>query len=792
MRGPVYRFGGFTLRASARELLRADAHVPLSPRAFDCLTYLIEHRDRAVGKDELVEAIWGRPNVSDTQLGQTVLRARRAVGDDGQIQRVIRTVARYGYHFIADVDVIASDERGVPAATVVEADDDAPTEQSYGPSDAQAPARTMHRRRVGPIAAVALAVAVAAILFALALYRPIATLRIAAARENIAVVLPLRIEADADQAWLRLGAMDLVAQRLREGGLSVRPSEEVVALLQASPDADRRQLRSRSADAWLIDGALARREHAWVATLQAEAADGTQLKIDASAPLPLDAAREAGDRLLARLGRATPTRPIVAAAVEERLQRAQAALLANELDEARAILVSDPDLARSEPQLAYRLAQVDFRAGEYRRAESSLTALLSEPAASEPLFRARLLNARAGVRLRLDDIAAAERDYDAAIALLQGGDHAPEIGLALTGRGVARGIHHAFADALADFGEARVQLEAAGDVLAVARVDSNLGGLEMNRDRPEQALPYLDAAAARFEEYGAINELMETLESLVSDNLALLRPDDALIASDRSWTLAARVTDPNQRLDIVLDRVDVLIALGRLHEAGGLLAGLAATAADANPFLARRLPALRARLALAEDRAADAAAQARIALALPAPSDDSGEGVAEIALIAQRAGSATSAQTAPRIDDGEPTEPPRYPVQGVLLAERAAAGADPDAAERAYRLALDMAEKRGVPADVALVSESYGRWLLQRGDLERATAIIGRVAPWATRDYPCTLLQVRLFHALGKTRAWAQALAQARRLAGDRAIPADLTTAPAEHGADAIIGSTPR
>ena len=101
----TYRFGEFTLTASTRELKRGDMPIAISPRAFDCLAYLIEHRDRAVGKDELVAAIWERVDVSDTQLGQTVLRARRAVNDDGQTQNVIRTVSRFGYRWVADVAI---------------------------------------------------------------------------------------------------------------------------------------------------------------------------------------------------------------------------------------------------------------------------------------------------------------------------------------------------------------------------------------------------------------------------------------------------------------------------------------------------------------------------------------------------------------------------------------------------------------------------------------------------------------------------------------------------------------
>jgi hypothetical protein len=56
-----------------------------------------------------------------------------------------------------------------------------------------------------------------------------------------------------------------------------------------------------------------------------------------------------------------------------------------------------------------------------------------------------------------------------------------------------------------------------------------------------------------------------------------------------------------------------------------------------------------------------------------------------------------------------------------------------------------------------------------------AGALVGRVAPWADRDYDCALLQLRLYHALGQRELWASALATARSLAGDRRIPAELT-----------------
>jgi len=787
MNNAVYRFGEFTLTISTRELARAGAPVAISPRAFDCLAYLIEHRDRAVGKDELVAAIWERIDVSDTQLGQTVLRARRAVDDDGQTQNVIRTVSRYGYRWVADV-VICDIEPEAPTADTTPARplNDAKSDAAPTPTIAPAPPETSKRKQIGiAIAAIAL-VAVALIVFLLR-SAPIATTpELAALRGHTsAIVMPMQITAGTDDAWLRLGVMDLIAERLRASGLAVPPSESTVALLQAiGPDdaaAGVRAIRRAAPDALIVSGQVVHANDAWMIDLQAISADGTTLKSQSARSQPLDAARDAADRLLGRLGRAHPPDPPYASGLEERLQRAQAAMLSNDLDAARAILVGDPELAHAEPELGYRLATVDFRSGDYARAEASLTSLLAEPAAADPDFRARVLNGRGAVRIRQDNFKGAESDYDAAIALLTDRNDAAELGRALTGRAVSRAMRRAFAPALADFGQARVQLEEAGDVLAIARVESNQGGLEMTRDRPDQAIGYLESAAATFERYGAINELMETLASLVSNYMVLLEPAKALAASDRSWALATRVTDPNQRLNLTMDRIDAFIALGRFHDAGALLTTLPADVPNANPFVARRLHLLRARLALAQADNANAAAEAKRALALRPPSDDLGEGVAEIALLYQRAVLAASAQlpgaapSAAWIDFAKPTA---YPVQELAEAEWAAARNDEPAAERLFRHALDMAESRGVPADVGGVTVAFGPWLLDHGRMQEAGDVIGRVAPWADRDYDCALAQVRLFHALAQPGAWAKAVAQAQALAGERTVPADLLIPP--------------
>jgi hypothetical protein len=596
-------------------------------------------------------------------------------------------------------------------------------------------------------------------------------------------VLPMDVQAGPESAWLRLGAMDLVAERLRAAGLGVAPSESVVALLQSAhgndPVAARDAIRYAMPDALVVSGRIIENGEHWNVHLDAQFADATTLDVDAGDNKVLEAARAAADALLGRLGRANPPQARLAPGAGQRLQQARAALLANDLDSARAILIGDPVLARSEPQLGYQLVRVDFRAGRYAEAETAVTALLAEPAARDPLFHARLLDARGALRIRRDNYAGAGQDFDAAVHLLDRGTHGAELGQALTGRGVARAEQHDFAGGLADLGAARVQLAGAGDDLAIARVDADLGALEMYRDRSRAALGYLDSAAREFELYGAINELLETLYSMVSAQLALLEPHAALGASDRSWALRERATDPTQRLNLTLDRVDVMLSLGRLHDAGKLLDALPPEAPPSNPYSARRLHALRARRALAAGDAAGAVVEARHALAL-APAGDGGEQQAWIARLYQRAELAVT----PMAPDAAPAvrwfpASVTFATQPLAEAEWAVHQGRTAAAERYYGQAVNLAERRGVPAVIAEVAESYGSWLLAEGRSDRASAVIGRVSPWAARDFGCALLQVELYRSLGKAGPWARALAQARALAGERDLPPALRQPPA-------------
>lgn len=98
-----FRFADHVLDVALRELRRRGETVALEPQVFDLLVHLIRHRDQVVTKEDLVGAIWDGRIVSDLTLTSRINAARRAVGDSGEAQSMIRTVPRIGFRFVGDV-----------------------------------------------------------------------------------------------------------------------------------------------------------------------------------------------------------------------------------------------------------------------------------------------------------------------------------------------------------------------------------------------------------------------------------------------------------------------------------------------------------------------------------------------------------------------------------------------------------------------------------------------------------------------------------------------------------------
>src|SRR5882724_4485856 len=101
----LYVFGDYVLDTLCYELRRAGATVPLRPQVFQVLAYLLAHHDRVVLKQELLEHLWPGQYVGDAALNYSIMEVRKALGDDGHIQRLLRTVRGRGYRFVAPVEV---------------------------------------------------------------------------------------------------------------------------------------------------------------------------------------------------------------------------------------------------------------------------------------------------------------------------------------------------------------------------------------------------------------------------------------------------------------------------------------------------------------------------------------------------------------------------------------------------------------------------------------------------------------------------------------------------------------
>lgn len=105
----IYRFADCELNPERRLLIRAGETQALEPQVFDLLCFLAENCDEIVSKEQMISAVWqGRP-VSDSAVTSRIKAARRAIGDDGKSQRLIRTLNKVGYQFRGPVTRITQE-----------------------------------------------------------------------------------------------------------------------------------------------------------------------------------------------------------------------------------------------------------------------------------------------------------------------------------------------------------------------------------------------------------------------------------------------------------------------------------------------------------------------------------------------------------------------------------------------------------------------------------------------------------------------------------------------------------
>lgn len=804
---PKYLFGEFELNPASRELLRNGKPIALRPRSLECLIYLIEHRDRAVGRDELIAAVWGRVDASDTVVAQTLLRARKALDDTGNQQVMIRTLPRFGYRWVAPIREVAvpsdtymaetveaggdvADAMPSTSAQYVEADSETDTDvdgetldvdatlevESAETTDAGveeaaeiAPPVAKPRRllRMGLPLLVALIVAVGLGFLMYSRYRGEGP---AQAADDAVLVMPVTVvPMDSENAWVRLGGMDYMAARLRSSGINVLPSEQALRLSAAiegdAPAAAHKRLLSLSGARWIVLPEVLQERNGWRVRLHLFGA-GAEQQVEARGNTALAAAAEAADAWLRQLGGQGETGPPPSPLIE-RLHRLDAEILAGRLQEARRLVRSWSPAERNDPRFLYREGRLEFRAANLDAAAGLFQRALDQAQKADVETKVGALLGLGGVERNRANLDAAELRFTQALTLAE--SLPPDrvnsrlVGFAYQGRGIVHAQQGDLDASIRDMGQARVWIQRSGDLVALGSNGHNLGKAEVLRGDYLQALREFDRSIEIFERFRVNDYLANSLHEKAELQMALARPVDAWESARRAAALAPKLEDDGLAVPVLASKARIQIAQGRIRDIGDTLAGIRSRGVqDSDPLLREVL----LRLHLAQGELVEARKLAR-----NVPSSGVGDGLMLASVqVALRIGDLPLAKSWLASDASVGEQDARYHAVALELARALIARTEGDGVT-----ALQHAERAAGVAGVSPEAEIQAgvvqaRVLLDARKDDAASAIMGRLEKYAETDYRVAWAMLTLYRALGDQRAAAAALERANALRGDRDI----------------------
>lgn len=766
----IYCFDDFRLDPLARELTRRGKPVALAASAFDCLVYLVEHRERPVGKDELISAVWGRADVSDNLLAQTIVRLRRALDDAGIEQRCIKTMARVGYRWMLDTTVSTDVAQGeTPQAAT-------------GISDAGKHGAHRHAPRVRwPLKA--------ALLFTIALAVSYVTWQFTHVRsapihfsQGTAVVLPADVNAPDDWSWLHLGLMDLLATRWRDAKVPTESSQVVLNLL-GQPNADA-QLASF---ALVVTPRVSLSDGRWHVHLNAKGRDGRSWQAESSSNDVLAAARMASDLLLAQLGfNGTTGSRTSGDAQQEYLLRVEAAQLAGRPELAHQLIDHAPADIRRTPELAFAQAELYCDEGKLDPCAESLAALRKRVSVTEnPVLRAKVLTTLWFPYRRKNQFAEGEAALDEAVHILQGQKDTEALANAYLDRSHLLDFSGKLDEAASDLGRARVNFALAGDSVGQARVDFAMGMLAGGRDQYAASLPLMQKAYEQYQRMGMRQMLSSALEGLAYGQKAMLQFSDELATTDRYWPFEQKnmgFLDAYVRHQLTYMRGMALADNGRVSEANALLEHMLTELNEKEDGDLRvGVQTFLAKLALQRNDVQAALSwidQAMAGTALAQDDDPRDYAEAWLVKIAalQRAGKTDALKRTVADMQAWATQLSKQDdlISIWLMRAKAAKAWNEGQHEQALeqlKLAMAAADKMGVPEVIVDVGQAYALTLLAAGHTDPAVAVSGRLAEWASVDWRAAQVEANVLQALGQGAAAAQAHNTMLRLAGDRVLP---------------------
>ena len=265
----VYQFQGYTVDVAARLICHGESAIEVEAKVFDLIALLLENREHALSKREINDALWGQRPVTDAALSQLLSKARRALGDDGDRQKVIRTVHGRGLQWAAALDSERIDQPGVGSV----------------PS-ARAP-------RVARSLWLAVLAASIAILAALLIPQRPPSANDGNPLPRIAVLPITDKTGEQDNGWTRNGLMGLIASLLQEQGrlevISSQTVQDVVGDRDHFDETAMIELRQSLGATHLVLGELRRVGSLYELDLQLDS-DGSVLRRDilrGTSPTPL-------------------------------------------------------------------------------------------------------------------------------------------------------------------------------------------------------------------------------------------------------------------------------------------------------------------------------------------------------------------------------------------------------------------------------------------------------------------------------------------------------------------------
>lgn len=770
---PSFRFDHHELLPESRRLIRDGADVVVGLRVFDLIAYLVEHRDRVVGRDELISAVWGRTEAGDALLAQAVLKARRTFGDDGNAQHHIRTVTRFGYQWVAGTQVIDA-PFAQPASGATRAD--APA--------AAPPSARASRRAIVAAAALLLALGVLAAMFVRHDGLSSTPAPAAAAANTtkpvagLVLVVPTRVQGSAaDDAWMRLGVMSLLAQALHDlPGHAVVPDETTLAAIAQSGPDDLARLRAETGATIVITSEASRSGDAWSLTATLFGADGNTQMVGGRATDAVSAggALARNVRQLLANGDGLEDAEALPADVVALRARMRAAILEGQNGRALALYAAAPPDAAAAPAAILLRAEALVQLGRADEAATALQAVIQE-ANAMPATRwlGPAWSALGDCELARGRPAIAEAHFRRSLELLGASGDRRATGLAWRGLGISQVVRNDLDAAEQSYLRARVELESSGDRLVLARITDGLGYIATRRGRMADALLAYEQAAAMAAAFGANETELGSRLNIAQAHEFLLHHATAL---ERMRELLPRL----RGLDYpALHRFGMVAHAGMLAESGdfaaarGVLAGLDAEAGSVDDAVVDvRLDEAQVLLAIGDLAAGVRRAEAvRKGLGRDGAADQRLEAAAVLMQLYLQAGAAGAADALGT--DAASWQPanalPPARVHALVARGRwQARRGDAAAAAAGFAQAFELAQAFATPVILRDAAVPYAEYLLSQGETDAARRTASVLGPYAERDFASALLLARVAAQAGDAplaRSW---FARARALAGER------------------------